>query len=213
MARFVKHTSCSSCGSSDAYALYVDDDDYESGHCFSCSYTVPSREYIEEQDGKHGSKSKVRSSTKEQQMSVNEVKSTKPAITDAENKAIKARTFSNGNGGAGLSSSYSGTSTTYSGGGGGGSWSTRANPTAVAAGVDGGGDGSKSASGSAGVANRGGGGGGGGTGASGGNGGSGVVILRYPDSYAAATTTGSPTITVSGGYRIYKFTQSGTITF
>jgi hypothetical protein len=39
------------------------------------------------------------------------------------------------------------------------------------------------------------------------------VILRYPDSYAAATTTGSPTVTVTGGYRIYQFTDSGTITF
>jgi hypothetical protein len=29
----------------------------------------------------------------------------------------------------------------------------------------------------------------------------------------AATTTGSPTITVSGGYRIYTFTGSGSITF
>jgi hypothetical protein len=40
-----------------------------------------------------------------------------------------------------------------------------------------------------------------------------VVIIRYPDSYSAATTTGSPTITVTGGYRIYKFTGSGSITF
>jgi hypothetical protein len=38
------------------------------------------------------------------------------------------------------------------------------------------------------------------------------VILRYPDSFAAATTTGSPTVTVTGGYRIYQFTASGTIT-
>jgi hypothetical protein len=44
-------------------------------------------------------------------------------------------------------------------------------------------------------------------------GGSGVCILRYPDSHAAATTTGSPTVTTSGGYRYYKFTSSGTITF
>ena len=47
----------------------------------------------------------------------------------------------------------------------------------------------------------------------GGNGGSGVVIMRYPESYAAASaTTGSLTITVAGGYRTYKFTGSGSIT-
>jgi hypothetical protein len=40
------------------------------------------------------------------------------------------------------------------------------------------------------------------------------VIIRYADSYTAATeTTGSPTITVADGYRIYKWTSSGTITF
>jgi hypothetical protein len=46
------------------------------------------------------------------------------------------------------------------------------------------------------------------------NGGSGIVVIRYSDTVAAATsTTGSPTITVSGGYRIYKWTGSGSITF
>jgi hypothetical protein len=44
-------------------------------------------------------------------------------------------------------------------------------------------------------------------------GGSGIAVVRYPDVYAEATTTGSPTYTVSGGYRIYTFTGSGTITF
>lgn len=102
MARFVKHTSCSSCGSSDAYALYVDDDDYESGHCFSCQYTVPSREYIEEQDGKQVSKQKVRSSTKEQQMSVNEVKSTKPAITEQDKTRVKSETTNKAGGFRGI---------------------------------------------------------------------------------------------------------------
>jgi hypothetical protein len=69
--------------------------------------------------------------------------------------------------------------------------------------------------------NTGGGGGGagttGGTGSNqlgGGAGGSGIVIIRYSTAYIAATsTTGSPTITVAGGFRIYKFTGSGSITF
>jgi hypothetical protein len=42
------------------------------------------------------------------------------------------------------------------------------------------------------------------------------VIIRYPDSYPAATaTTGSPNITTAGGYRIYKWTTvgNGSITF
>jgi hypothetical protein len=40
------------------------------------------------------------------------------------------------------------------------------------------------------------------------------VIVRYVDTYpAASATTGSPTVTVSGGYRTYKFTGNGTITF
>jgi hypothetical protein len=46
------------------------------------------------------------------------------------------------------------------------------------------------------------------------NGGSGIVIIRYPDAYLAATsTTGSPTVTVADGYRVYKWTSSGSITF
>jgi hypothetical protein len=68
----------------------------------------------------------------------------------------------------------------------------------------------------AGTVNTGGGGGGAGgdTYQVGGNGGSGVVIIRYPSNYAdAASTTGSPTFTNTGGYKIYKFTGSGSITF
>jgi hypothetical protein len=40
-----------------------------------------------------------------------------------------------------------------------------------------------------------------------------VVVIRYADSQAAATTTGSPTVTVAGGFRTYRFTGSGSITF
>jgi hypothetical protein len=64
------------------------------------------------------------------------------------------------------------------------------------------------------------GGGGGGASASaggsitGGTGGSGVVIITYPESYLPATaTTGSPNVTVSGGYRTYKWITSGSIIF
>jgi hypothetical protein len=50
----------------------------------------------------------------------------------------------------------------------------------------------------------------------GGAGGSGVVIIRYPNTYLDATsTTGSPTYTNTGGYKIYKWTTvgAGSITF
>jgi hypothetical protein len=45
----------------------------------------------------------------------------------------------------------------------------------------------------------------------GGSGGSGVVILKSLNQ--ARVTTGSPTTSTSGGYYIYTFTGSGSITF
>jgi hypothetical protein len=40
------------------------------------------------------------------------------------------------------------------------------------------------------------------------------VIIRYSDSFDnASATTGSPSLTVSGGYKIYRFTGSGSITW
>ena len=117
---------------------------------------------------------------------------------------------SGGAGGAGLASAITGTSTYYAGGGGGGAYSAGGSGA-------GGGNGGGGAGGgvpTSGTANTGGGGGGGSNNNGGGAGGKGVVIIRYADSYAdAAATTGSPTITVAGGYRVYKFTASGTITF
>jgi hypothetical protein len=86
---------------------------------------------------------------------------------------------------------------TYAGGGGGGTDSG----TAGTGGAGGGGSGGSNAIGSPGATNAGGGGGGAGftNGTAGGNGGSGIVIVSYPDIYAAAaSTTGSPTVSTSG---------------
>lgn len=103
--------------------------------------------------------------------------------------------LSNGHGGAGLASSISGTSTVYSAGG-----EVAVYYGVVAAGPNTGNGGYGANSGS--------------YGALGYSGGSGIVIIRYSDTKpAAASTTGSPTITVADGYRVYKFTSSGTITF
>jgi hypothetical protein len=70
----------------------------------------------------------------------------------------------------------------------------------------------------AGTANTGGGGGGNADGNQFGeqskSGGSGIVIVRYPNTDAnAASTTGSPSFTNTGGFKIYAWTGSGSITF
>jgi hypothetical protein len=119
-------------------------------------------------------------------------------------------TTAGGNGGNGLAYVISGSSTYYAGGGSGDVWAGTGGVTAPGtAGLGGGGTGNNFTGGTNGTSNTGGGGGSGS-----GFGGSGVVIIRYPDTFAAASaTTGSPTITVAGGYRIYKYTSSGSITF
>jgi hypothetical protein len=115
-----------------------------------------------------------------------------------------------GNGGAGLSSSISGSSVFYAGGGGG---TTNSGGTSTG-GTGGGGNGGYGSNGTSGTANTGGGGGSRNGSVASGSGGSGVVIIRYPDAFAnASSTTGSPTLTTTGGYKIYTFNASGTITW
>ena len=102
-----------------------------------------------------------------------------------------------GNGGAGIASAISGIVVAYAGGGGGAALGT----VQGTGGVGGGGAGSSgSAAPTAGSANTGGGGGADGRQTQGGNGGSGIVIISYPDIYAAPTFGGanSPTASTSG---------------
>lgn len=137
--------------------------------------------------------------------------------------------YKGGNGGNGLASSISGSPVTYAGGGGaGGLGDGGYNGTGGTGGTGGGGTGggnngiytAPGGNATAGTTNLGGGGGGGtrnvpgASPALGAAGGSGVVIIRYADTFAAATTTtGSPEITVAGGYRVYKWNGDGSITF
>lgn len=124
-----------------------------------------------------------------------------------------------GAGGAGRSISITGSAVTYAGGGGGGGQTTGG-----AAGSGGGGAGAAYVATGAAGANGSpflGGGGGGGAGGSTASpynsarsgGGSGIAIVRYRDIYANATaTTGSPTYSLTGGFRIFTWTGVGSIT-
>jgi hypothetical protein len=122
-------------------------------------------------------------------------------------------------GGNGSSSSITGSSVVYAGGGGGADTGAGTEGNGVWRGGTGGGGFGKNSfeypgPGGAGSVNTGGGGGASGVGFATGAGGSGVVIIRYSDSFGeAVSTTGSPTYTVTGGFRIYRFTGSGSITF
>ena len=119
-----------------------------------------------------------------------------------------------GPGGVGISSSISGSATYYAGGGGG----ATSGGTTQAGGTGGGGDGGRPAIAAVvGAVNTGGGAGGvwapNATPVAGINGGSGTAVIRYPSTLPAALSTTNATMTLAGGYRIYTWTTSGTITF
>lgn len=104
-----------------------------------------------------------------------------------------------GDGGQGIASSIAGAITAYAGGGGGATNGGGGSSYHGLGGAGGGGNGGGNASPGNGTANTGGAGGGANVYGNAGTGGSGVVILSYPDIYAAPTsTTGSPTVSTSG---------------
>ena len=63
MSVLLRHEGCDECGSSDAKAVYKDDDDSLSSHCFSCGATVASASYKEQ------NKPKIKQVKKEEFMS------------------------------------------------------------------------------------------------------------------------------------------------
>jgi len=116
-------------------------------------------------------------------------------------------------GGNGLSSSITGSSVTRAGGGGGHDLANSAPQGGTGGGGNGGQDSSLSPT--SGTTNTGGGGGGGAGSTAeqpGASGGSGVVILRVPTANYTGTTTGSPTVSVSGTDTVMIFNASGTYT-
>lgn len=132
-----------------------------------------------------------------------------------------------GAGGIGVQNSITGQTAYYAGGGGGGSVYTYTGALGGRGGGGAGGGGSGTSgtginnpNGENGWDNTGGGAGGGrqydssyGNSGAGGAGGSGVVVLRFPSTNTPTSVTGSPNITISGSYKIYKWFSSGSITF
>lgn len=87
MGNFVKHTSCSECGSSDGLAMYED----SSCHCFVCGFTIAS-ENLKKQNKPSNKVRKERVEDMESKVI------TKPAITEEENQEIKSNTVIQANG-------------------------------------------------------------------------------------------------------------------
>src|SRR5574343_265409 len=94
MAEFIKHTSCESCGSSDAKAVYSDGSSY----CFSCEKTTVSEEFKQ-------INSKVNRKVNKENFNVS--KEVKPSITAEENSELKEKTGVNSEGYRGIRSDIS----------------------------------------------------------------------------------------------------------
>lgn len=116
--------------------------------------------------------------------------------------------FKAGRGGAGITSSISGSPVIYAAGGGGLASNIWPQPTGGSNGVGGSCQGFNPA-----APNTGSGGGAAGANTVGGTGADGIVIVRYPNTYPDATVTGNPTFTNVGGYKIYTWITSGSISF
>ena len=118
-----------------------------------------------------------------------------------------------GDGGVGVASTITGTSVYRAGGGGGAAYAGLGrNGGTGGNGGGGNGSGNSGTDATAGTANTGGGGGGGFGSSSGGAGGSGVVILRILSTKYSGITTGSPTVTTDGDYKVITFNSSGSYT-
>ena len=101
MSVLIGHEGCDACGSSDAKAVYKDDDGSFSSHCFSCGKTVASRAYIESK-----SKSVGKPRGKYVQNNVKENMSnekSKASVTAEQTAELKARTSLLGAGYRGIS--------------------------------------------------------------------------------------------------------------
>src|SRR5574343_108754 len=98
MAEFIKHTSCESCGSSDAKAVYSDGSSY----CFSCEKTTVSEEFKQANSKVNRKVNKEKERMEETEV----VKQSKPNITEEKNAEIKSATGIKGNGYRGLKDEY-----------------------------------------------------------------------------------------------------------
>ena len=91
MSVLLRHEGCDSCGSSDAKAVYQDEDGSENSHCFSCGKTVASKEYIEAKNASK-TKSKRKVQTKDLLNMSEDKQKGKLAVTPEQTEELKSRT-------------------------------------------------------------------------------------------------------------------------